>query len=452
MQISQNWAAPFSRYNIIAGEIDRLIQNKRSTTNLPKEYLSAVDKDLPKLILDLSRISAINETALRRVNFGINEDLLLDAYAFKDLGGQPNFIVSIGLLLALDDMFFRLCTNSDFFSVDFNYDQYPSAFGVKVWNGTNCVWLHEGGMVIPHTRFYDYRQQGRLQNAPSQPDGELPTFLSGFYHVVPFGDDERIKLAAQMVSVGLLWVMLHEEGHYWNGHLDYLSASRQKEVRLNEVREKQADEGISTLLKVFEWEADRHATSGIIDVMSRPENSYFPLPQYCAEPYWKLRMLLTSIGAVTLIFEKARQLQGTVGYYPTPRTRCMAAITGCLNRIQQSRLPVLRDYSNSAMLSAVAGSLFDLMVAEDLLPQKEDLNDRGPGFFPSGTPQKYGFIESQEEIADIINYVILNNPSACRDPEAIKNKWVSELLQITTLHKTTVYDALTPYRKYLPPN
>lgn len=448
MQITTNWLGSFSRYNIVAQEIDRLLRQKPSKDNLPKSYLDSAKNDLPRMIHELSQVSAISEEALSQVRFDSNEDLILDGYANKDLRGSPIFTVSLGLLLSLDDLFFRLCTNMDFFSTDFNYDMNPSQFGARLWEGTECAWLHEGGMIIPHTRFYDYRQQGRFHNMRAPGDVDMGTFLSGFYHVVPFGDEERIRLAAQMVASGLLWVMLHEEGHYWNGHLDYLSNNKIKEARLNEVSEKKGSDELNTLLKVFEWEADRHATSGIIDVMMRPENAYFPLPRYCSAPYWRLRLLLTSVGAVTLIFEKARQLYGTASSYPTPRTRCIATITNSFNRILKSSSPVLKAYDNNALLSAASGSLYDLMIAESLLPQKEDLVDRGPGFHPSGTPQTYKFIESEQEITDIINVVLLNDLSTCQNPEAIQRKWSSELLHLATMHKTTVYDALTPYRKY----
>jgi hypothetical protein len=250
-----------------------------------------------------------------------------------------------------------------------------------------------------------------------------------------------------MVFIAMLYILLHEEGHYWEGHLNYDAEKWPGITKLDEVQGQFDNDEENNLSKIFEWQADRHGVQGVIDVMLQGNNFLFSLPSYCNEPYWIIRSIMTAVGAVTLIFEKARQIYGSSRAYPSPRTRCVSALLTCMNRIQTTS-GIAKKFNSNDIFSGFLGSLYDLMVAGDLLPQTGDLADFGPGIYPvNQTPQTMEFIKDENEIVGIFNCILeMTNVDVDVSAE-VRQKWFGEFYYLLNQHDSFAYEMLAPFRR-----
>jgi hypothetical protein len=87
---------------------------------------------------------------------------------------------------------------------------------------------------------------------------------------------------------------------------------------------------MANVSKVCEWQADRDATRGLLDVVIRPA-VMAELPARFRTPQSLLRLVTAAIGCVILLFDRARLLRRAMNAgehgstHPTERTRFLAA-------------------------------------------------------------------------------------------------------------------------------
>ncbi|PHN01980.1 tetratricopeptide repeat protein [Flavilitoribacter nigricans] len=438
------WLPNFSRYDIVDAEILRIINDTSPNEHIMRDYLEHTSNNLRGLIDHLVGISRPDTISSHRFQYKQNDNLKLDAFINLNKAGQCQIELSLATLFSLDDLFFRLCTNSDFFSTDFSTDNYSK----KLWDGTQCMWLEKGGVLIPHTRYFDYRQQSRLDKV-NRSNAYKSVYLSGFYHVVPFGDRARMQLAANMVYIGLLWILLHEEGHYWEGHLHYLQSKFGIKPEINETNQQYTFERDSAIHKVLEWQADRHAAWGVMDVLQQENVLPYPLPDYGQSYGWRLRLILVSLGATVLILQKIQQTYGSQQNYPNARTRIFTVLIQALNRLNKSKSPVWRNISQADRMSALVGSFNDLMVASEILVDPGDLIDLGDGFYDGRLNSRFkqlDFIDEPKEIIQIITSVLFEDQNSPYFSPDIKDKWSRETDEILRFHDQELHGMLKPFR------
>jgi hypothetical protein len=454
------WTSPFSRYALVEKEIDLFLNKAYPLKNFTRIYLPTAESDLRhllKIVFENSRPFDPRVKPSCLLSFGANNGLQVDAYAFLETEKLARFNISLGTLFALDDLFFRLCCNKEFFSFDLLSENF-------LWYGCQSVWF-ETGNLQPHTRYYDYRQLVIFGGAKIDESSNLHlgTSLTGFLNGIPL-DDTRTHLASVMVYIAILWIMMHEEGHYSEGHLHYLQESRHRKqrenLRLDEVAKNPKQDEANKLHKVFEWQADRHAIYAVIDIMFR-EDMLVLLPAYCRrDPGWLLRLIMTAIGALILVFQKARQFYGSPESYPSPRTRIVIMILGCFARIAslESGLRIPSNFlENKDKFSATIGALHDLFIASELLPRKEDLADFGTGFYPMPhSPQTLDFIQDEEEFGAVIDEIFHPRHfvaggrrlvEAETSSNKTREKWMRELNELIEYHDREVYQLLGRFRK-----
>ncbi len=185
-----------------------------------------------------------------------------------------------------------------------------------------------------------------------------------------------------MFHVGVLWLMMHEEGHYCEGHLLYrreLMGAFRLSPRVSEVGGMTGPGQDLVVEKVMEWQADRSATRAVIDVVHASELLAM-LPRCCPRDALTLRRLsLTAIGCVVLVMDKARQIYGQSATYPTLRTRLLGVILAAVaHGLDRGREYFPRE-NPSVMLAhwmqAAALSLLDLRIAAHVLQADSDLPD-----------------------------------------------------------------------------
>jgi hypothetical protein len=439
-------------------------------------YLLCASSDYFELHKNLFRISRLPIPTARQ-KFSLGEDLHVNAFTLIDSDSEQYIECSLGTLLALDDLFLRLACNRDFFSFE----------NAKIqWPGCDCYWLTDESNQ-PLNRYYDYSPSPQLSaqleigklmsdmmrsmNAAAGVRSEFsvsgPSFLPRFYSGIPT-DEERINLAKLMFEIGFLWIMLHEESHYDYGHLLFMKSRMQgKTASESRVDELKMNEAFSPFLsRVLEWQADRGATGGVVDVML--QKKYLKrLPSYCRKnKAWLLRLILASIGCVMLIFQKGRRHKGISGTHPSIPTRLISILIHTLERLNSSLHKSNLSLEPTELMTAWIGAVVDLTCAEGLLPAMQEFEPDGiGGKRPQRSKKSLGLWDSLSEVAIVSEalfrlgesvspktlletfqgeYPEIKKPGAT---QTLYKKWFKEMVKIVNEINTNVHKDLSPYRK-----
>jgi hypothetical protein len=325
------WTSPGRRNSLTAEEVLRLSQNDRSEAHTAQlgdapggvdgfsdDYAVASYLDFGDTCRWLFLISRPDHKRAydTHFNLALSDSLQLDAYASP--GRLPTISLTLGLFWALDDLVSRLVCLEGFAPAP-NKEIAVEASFVE---GDSFV-VGNDLEISPAARFSDYAPRQRA-------DAVRVTALSRFFTAVPLSA-ERKAVAQLMVRVGLLWVLLHEEAHHVLGHISYRQGVLG--AHLDRTIHDAADDqitGDANISKVCEWQADRDATRGVLDVVIRPA-VVNELPPRFRSPQLLLRFIMVAIGCVILLFDRARLLRRALNTtdrastHPTERTRYLAA-------------------------------------------------------------------------------------------------------------------------------
>lgn len=441
---------PFSRTELFTAEIHRLTSGMKGNTGFSADYLAAATVDLPQMIDFVRSAAEPADSTLqptKRLVWIPTDELVVDAYALQGRS-ECEFGISLGALLAIEDLVFRACCNEDFFSFDVSR-------GVSLWQGCQCLWL-QWGRERPRTRFYDYHSV----QARDIPIDSEDSSLSRMFRAVPL-DRARMLLATHMSVIALMWLAMHEEGHYRLGHLHY----RAKDTRLgaHPIRETLGTgtgSGDDFLHRAFEWQADRHAIAAVVDVYLRP-SEYGCLPHYCPQtPSWLLRIALTSAGMMILVLAKAQSVRGTTLSYPSLRTRFVTAIICALGRITAPWWPGPFRLSEVDLHEAVSGALYDVGVAAELIFDEGEFGpldgtDFGHSTLSDAASEgRFVWFESPEELVELLAEIFhpryrVNGPKAesmQAESSALRRKWLAEFEELLQVGNGILDEQLAPFR------
>jgi hypothetical protein len=444
---------PTSRFDLLFSEIGRIQKGERPGTQFGTDYIASAASDYTPLVKTLSARSKFDNPKYQptsALSLHTSDSLTFDAYAQMEPDGtSTTFVVSLGLLFAIEDLFIRACCNHSFFSFDFrSYEE--------IWPGCDCLWLR-GGFSVPYTRFYDYRQQVLSPLGGEDAEGPyLASQLSGFFTGIPF-DNVRWHLSQILTKIALTYVLVHEEAHYWEGHLHFMNKTHGL-LRMSEA----AGHGIpgdAELLKLLEWQADRHAARGALDVWFRPKMLPALPGIYGGSREWLLRLIMTAVASVTLIFHKVQSIYGSSTKYPQPRSRAITTMRYCLEKFQcreEELMPGMTPLPQEAQVLALAGTLRDLGVVSELLFSEHDLADPevGNGNLPR-SPDGFTLFDDFGEIGDVVKAIfdpsmleidgrrMQEGPSTSNT--TVWDKWMMEEHQFLFAQETA-FDTLRPYR------
>lgn len=291
-------------------------------------FLSSCLIDFENEITYLSTISRPVEYHNFVIDYKIVPDLRFDASI--NLTGPISALtkINLGTWIALQDLFYRMCSNETFFSYG---NENPEK---RLWTGCQCIWTKIEGMQ-PRSRFSDYR----ISESWGDPRHE---HVGHFFETIPYGDPERMKLAQMLTRTAVLWIILHEEGHFLDGHLAYLNIDCGLTFSEAVIEEAAASEGVNRsdekLRRYFEFSADRTATNGVFDILFMDEKIE-ALPSYCRdEPEkWLFRLLVVAIGSVLQVLQKSHNRTNTIGFYPNSKARFAAAMRHLGNKLLSNR-------------------------------------------------------------------------------------------------------------------
>jgi hypothetical protein len=478
------------------------------TCQIHQNYHELAALELVELLEHLWNGTRYSDSTLQhtdKLTLASTDDIVLDAYSMPWEDGF-SLRVSLGTLLALDDWCFRLCCNADFLSFD------PMQQGKRVWPGCTCLWPQVSGAVQQIKRYYDSAMQFRPDLNPldapplvlrnrlevnlgdpalsstllaamlehhmvRQIEGSFHS-LSRYYSGVPFENEGRCRLAYLMVEIALAWIIMHEEGHYCEGHLLYLrelGRDGRNDFRLNETRDRYDSIDEEHMRKVMEWQADRAATWGVVDVFYRPE-LFKILPPYAQqEPsHWLTRVLLASIGAAILLLQKAQAINGASSAYPSPRTRLVAMLDAAFARIAKVKAKGLTKAASGDSqptfddpIDIIPSTLEELSTAASII------NNEGAyaGRNAAGTPQvdstgPLGLLDSDLEAYDLASLILHSRlpwwlkgvvdfkigptgqqrivPRQTR--KRLHKEWLAELEMIVALHNARFYRLFRKYK------
>lgn len=326
------WTSPGRRNNLVDAEVLRLLQSGGSgprtaarpadTTDNPArfadEYKMWSYLDFGDLCRWLFLISRPDHKRARDTNYNLvlSEELQLDAFAFGSR--PPNIVLTLGLFWALDDLVTRLVCLQGFAPAPNEEIPLEASFVVN-----ETLVVDNDLEISPVARFFDYAPRQRAETVQM-------TVLSRFYTAVPL-TAERKALAQILLRIGLLWVLLHEESHHVLGHLRYRRGmlGADQDSAIHDGADDQLT-GMANISKVFEWQADRDATRGVLDVVIRSA-VVDELPIRFRSPQSLLRLVMVAIGCVILLFDRTRLLRRAMdagehgSTHPTERTRFLAA-------------------------------------------------------------------------------------------------------------------------------
>jgi hypothetical protein len=346
-------------------------------------YSQAAIKDSRILLNRLHSISRYSESVSYRhdIQYCISDYFNFDAFAQIISPQEAQIVISLGVFLAIEDLFLRLAANMDFYSFD------PNKEGKRQWHGCDCLWF-AGGIWSPHTRYYDYRISQDLTETVEINSVRI-NHLFAFHASIPF-ESQRLILSSFMVDVGILWILMHEEAHYTEGHLAFLESqfgavfSKQKLSEINQGSE-DVNEISLDLRKAMEFQADCVAAQSVVDIFCREE--YLNLvPAYCEDrSTWFLRLLLVAIGSVILVLQKAHSIHGSSENYPSPLTRLTTIFRYVLGRVKDTKKLAYRLFVHMSEIEfngAVTGALDDLQTVSSLLTREKNIEKLVEGEAP----------------------------------------------------------------------
>jgi hypothetical protein len=467
------------RYHLIANTIESTDLSPKTAQDVVAEYSKALREDYISTINYLISTSRPSDKSIlfkHPVRFRIEENFQFNAFVHLE-DDQVITNVFYGLLLSLDDLFSRLGCSADFYS--FN------ASGERIWKGTECIWFHPERIPFkPEVRYHNYA----FTVDPMLALNASPTSGLGlFYGAIAWGDLERIGLADFMSKIGLMWVLMHEEGHYTNGHLShlvekysYLNQSLQIGEATNNI-----DSDSAEFAKIKEWQADVSATNAVVDYFLNAE--CFPsLPAYCKKAsstrrentarqvHWLFRAIIVSIGTTVLVLQKSQSIHGASERYPLPRTRLLLSIIVAFSRATDPRfnnlvLDAMRDDSQF-IFNCIIGAFEDLLTASGLINREQhvDFWDDNSNETPLiRKTHQLGLIDSEFEatVASLSITGLLNgmeptellaieyeaDPIKLAEANKLSTQWLAEFYNLRTKVQG-VEDFMTPYSNSVAPS
>ena len=300
--------------------------------NSYSEYLVALNDDFRNVADWAWDVSRPNTPKFYRSEpqFSIIPSFRFEANIREGEENRAMINISEGVCLSLMDLFYRSCSNSLFFSFEGNENE---ANEVQLWKGCSCFWSSFVSDKNPPIRFYDY------QITPMFEDHSLKKNMGHFLEAAPIADRDRMQTARLMSWISLVWIILHEESHYAEGHTNYLKKFMGVSTASLDGKLPPKDEAFPDLsdYRSMELAADQIATCAIFDIFFT-EGYIQYLPDYCrGNPEWLFRLLVTSIGGTLQIIQRSHHYNGTSELYPSTHTRLASLITEAINQSQKTR-------------------------------------------------------------------------------------------------------------------
>lgn len=328
---------------------------------IAERYSEVASDDLTDLLGHLFKNSRPADIAYPNDRLALCADPSLEFRAFVEPwkaqeaeGGQ--ITISTGVLLAMDDLFYRLGATQSFFN------SRPFSNEEELWSGGECLWPSRGGygddsrsIPSPPIRYFDYSiAQIHDQEIQHALDDKCASYLSLFYSGIPTAEHRRL-LAHNMVGIAMKWLLLHEESHFAEGHLGVFD-------RVGTGIQIDADS--VSKRKAMEWQADRSATEGSFDLIWSNFDSleYQTFPRSLRDDEkieFCLRFLLSSVGTVMLLFRYVEVMLGASNLYPSAHTRLTGLYFAVAKSVQQ-RNPASYNVTQHDLVRAIAGSLDDM--------------------------------------------------------------------------------------------
>ena len=438
-----------ARFSAISSE---LLANLTGSFDLAREshYVDGIRQDCPQLLEVLQSISRPAESSLvHELEPVVAGGGALDAW-IKQEEDRFEIGISLGMFMALTDLSMRLACNSQFFSFGAATSAGADSEWGRLWGGCECIWTRMTAGRGPKLRFNDYHQVSV--------DDDMG-YLSGYIEGIPC-DGERISMACFLTS----WILLHEEGHYCSGHFHYLGHHLGADgMGLGETGKQRFAPQEVPYRTVFEWQADRGATRGVVDVFF--QSAFLAIvPSYVKEDRekWLLRLIFVGIGLVIQMLQKSQVISGAESYYPTLRTRLIGASISLMGRAAnppnwciQLSIPVSGN-PVSVFSPVLAGGFEDLSVVADLINRDGDVVDFEFGAHPVVDPsRRHGLLDEPNEGGTLFKLVWLVNlvenggdfPEEFESLRPLYEEWCGEYIRIVRLHDQTVYDELNPFRR-----
>lgn len=360
----------------IAGQYKR----PRHPAEMLQFYFHAVHQDLRELMEHLFKNSRPSDPGYPNDLIQLNAESSVGFDAFVAPIGHESpavrITVSSGVLLALDDLFYRLSAHQAFFN------SRPFTGQKELWPGGDCLWPllgvhrtrgthHELMAPSPTVRYFDY--QPLPLDTPSQASLQAgaTSYLSSFFSAVPKEEHRRL-IAHNMVGIAMKWILLHEESHFAEGHLAFQERIGAGVPYVEKLGKKTQQTALAMRRKVMEWQADRSATEGSFDLIwknleSLEFQSFPPGIRAGEKNEFCLRFLMTSIGTVSLLFRYVEILRDVHQGYPKPQTRLAAMFFAVAKAFVQRRDSIGVELNFRDLLRAISGTLDDLMIVSRVL-------------------------------------------------------------------------------------
>lgn len=386
-------------------------RNDTDPDELSKEYIAAAQEDLTEFVEAFySGSRALDpDYPNERVNYRSTPSLRFDAHVSLDPEKQnvANIDVSLGCLLSIDDLCFRMASNHGFFApkdvvLANQFDQITPWRVVWPELGVrgNCENVRQGDLLLPKQRFEDYESLTLSETGRKYFKNGRSSFLSGFFAGYPM-DEMRHILARKLAMIGLGWLLLHEESHFAEGHFAYTK----NRFGIADDSCFEGEEELSGLLrKVMEWHADHGATNGIFDIVFQNAAHFvhgiYPEPSPQDELKTDtLRLMMTGIGMVKLLFRRLELLRGCSEIYPTAFTRLTTLYFTMAKCVRVTRKHF--DISPVEFSTAVGLSLEDLAAVSQILGLDNVSGEAGMPMYAledQGDSARLGMFDCQEDV------------------------------------------------------
>lgn len=318
-------------------------------------YFISLSKDREKFLNWLETISIFNcnpHKSTCEINYGLIEDELLKFKAecdFKEIGiSKISFKSSLGLWIAIDDIFHRLMCSGDFLS----YNDKDERNHIE----TECSWFKYGG-IFPKVRYFDYQP---IIGLNGDDYGVNLTDISWLYSCIP-NDSERIQLGRFMCHIGMTWIHLHEHGHFVNGHCHFYNKVNNSFESISEIDINDNDVA-NDLNRYFEYQSDMHALGYTVNTFFRKE-FLDHVPTYCTgnKTIWLLRIIIQSMTVVLMLIQKNQEYSGSSNTYPKAISRITGIIFGSILeslKVHNSSRLTLKNEDVPALIHLISWELF----------------------------------------------------------------------------------------------
>lgn len=343
------------------------------------DYLTSIDGSLQSWLASyhsFSRYEDIKEDPLK-IKYGIDKNLKFNAYTELHDKYSVSINLSRGIYLSLQDLSLRAISSENFYNPFRSDNEYPLK-----WPGSSCIVTSP--TFHPKNRYFDYSTKcfdpdSHLEDTwyklglQFKGENEVP-WIGQYVKKLP-EDNNRLVLASGIMNIALTWICLHEEEHFRQGHLQYLTDN---------------DAEYTTEMSIaFEFQADKSAAQGIADIFFR-KNIQDSLPQYAQGDWlWLLRFLMTSVGMAILIIDIGRRIQGNSSHHPRPRTRLLTVFRHITYYVGKAvgfeQFNADSSYGNcdregvwTRQQWALSGALSDLTEVQMILDREDPVPDADP--------------------------------------------------------------------------